>query len=126
MTSSKNFISIDYGTHKSGLAYCISGFCFAHKTIPTSILLPFLRDWIQAKNAGTIILWMPYNIDGSMSKHGKKVLIFEKILQKTFPELTIILHDERLTTSEATLSWVDDIDAESARLILEDYINTRG
>jgi RNase H-fold protein (predicted Holliday junction resolvase) len=47
---------------------------------------------------------MPYNIDGSMSKHGKKVLIFEKILQKTFPELTIILHDERLTTSEATLS----------------------
>lgn len=67
---------------------------------------------------------MPYNIDGTLSKHAKRVLAFEKILRKTFPDITIILHDERLTTSEAKLAGVDDVDAESARLILLDYLET--
>lgn len=48
---------------------------------------------------------------------------FAKELSASFPSKEIILHDERLTTSEARLAGVEDIDAESARLILEDYIN---
>lgn len=66
---------------------------------------------------------MPYNIDGTLSRHGQRVLEFQKKLQNHFPLLEIITHDERLTTSEAELSWAQDIDAESARLILEDYLD---
>ena len=71
---------------------------------------------------------MPYNIDGTMSKHGKRVEKFAQSLEKIV-KLPIILHDERLSSSEASIAfddmWVDgDIDAEAARLILIDYLKT--
>ncbi len=73
---------------------------------------------------------MPYNIDGSMSKHGKRVSEFMKRLEKTV-QIPIVLHDERLTTSEAMMGFDDDgitdgdVDAEAARLILVDFLNQK-
>ncbi|MDQ5968672.1 MAG: putative pre6S rRNA nuclease [Patescibacteria group bacterium] len=72
---------------------------------------------------------MPYNIDGTMSKHGKRVKEFSKKLE-TLIDIPISYHDERLTTSEATLGFDEygvsgDIDAEAARLILIDYLNKK-
>lgn len=69
---------------------------------------------------------MPYNIDGSISKHGRRVEKFIHSIKEVTP-LPIIPHDERLTTSEARIGFAEsgydgDIDAESARLILEDYL----
>jgi putative holliday junction resolvase len=125
-----SFISIDYGTRKSGLAYSVEGFCFAYKTIPTTDLLDRIPKWIIERKAETIIVGMPYNIDGSMSKHGKRVSEFVKRLQKTV-QIPIILHDERLTTSEALLGFDEDgilggdIDAEAARLILVDFLSQK-
>lgn len=73
-----------------------------------------------------IIIGMPYNIDGSMSKHGKRVNEFIKKLELII-WIPIKLHDERLTTSEAILGFDEygvngDIDAEAARLILVDFL----
>ncbi len=120
-----NYIAVDYGTHKSGLAYSVEGFSFAIGTTQTKILIIELEKLIKNKNPKSIILGMPYNIDGTMSKHGQRVLAFQKKLQSHFPLLEITTHDERLTTSEATISSVEDIDAESARLILEDYLEKK-
>lgn len=129
MNSSQNYISIDYGTRKSGLAYSVEGFCFAWKTVLTSELLTILPKWIQERKAEKIIIGMPYNIDGTMSKHGKRVKEFSKKLE-TLIDIPISYHDERLTTSEATLGFDEygvsgDIDAEAARLILIDYLNKK-
>lgn len=129
MNSSQNYISIDYGTRKSGLAYSVEGFCFAWKTVLTSELLTILPKWIQERKAEKIIIGMPYNIDGTMSKHGKRVKEFSKKLE-TLVDIPISYHDERLTTSEATLGFDEygvsgDIDAEAARLILIDYLNKK-
>lgn len=71
---------------------------------------------------------MPYNIDGSLSEHAKRVQKFAKKLAK-ITEKEVILHDERLSTSEARISFDEwdfdgDLDAESARIILEDYCKT--
>ena len=129
MNSSQNYISLDYGTRKSGLAYSVEGFCFAWKTVLTSELLTILPKWIQERKAEKIIIGMPYNIDGTMSKHGKRVKEFSKKLE-TLIDIPISYHDERLTTSEATLGFDEygvsgDIDAEAARLILIDYLNKK-
>jgi len=127
MKSINNYISIDYGTRKSGLAYSVEWFCFAWKTVQTKDLLNILPTWIQDRKATMIIIGMPYNIDGTMSKHGKRVDEFAKKLE-TIIEIPIIFHDERLSTSEALL-WFDeygingDIDAEAARLILVDFLH---
>jgi putative Holliday junction resolvase len=125
-----SIISIDYGTRKSGLAYSVEGFCFAYKTVPTSELLSIIPQWAQIRKAETIVIGMPYNIDGTMSKHGKRVNEFVKRLQKTV-QIPIKLHDERLTTSEALLGFDEDgitdgdVDAEAARLILVDFLSQK-
>ncbi len=120
-----NYIAIDYGTKKSGLAYNSLSFCFSYKTVATPQLIEELEKFIAEKNPIAIIIGMPYNIDGTMSEHGKRVKKFSKNLEKF--ELPIIFHDERLTSSEARISFSEsgfhgDIDAESARLILEDFL----
>lgn len=120
-----NYIALDYGTRKTGLAYSVEDFCFAHKTLPTTELLAYLPTFITDKNPTAIVIWMPYNIDGTMSAHGNRVKNFAKKLEKF--GLPVIFHDERLTTSEAKIAFSEnnfagDIDAESARLILENFI----
>ncbi|MBP9811748.1 Holliday junction resolvase RuvX [Candidatus Gracilibacteria bacterium] len=116
------FISIDYGTRKSGLAYSVESFCFAHTTVPTKELIGYLTKWEKQKSCEGIIIGLPLNIDGTESKHSSKVRKFAKEIETLFPSKKIVLHDERLTTSEARLSGAEDIDAESARLILSDYL----
>ncbi len=69
---------------------------------------------------------MPYNIDGTMSQHGRRVESFAKKLREKI-EINIVFQDERLTSSEAEMAfddvWIEwDIDAEAARLILESWI----
>lgn len=121
----KNFVAIDYGTRKSWLAYSVEGFCFAYKTVGTAQIFDEIKKILQEKNSEKIIVGMPYNIDGSISEHAKRVQKFAKKLQK-ITEKEVILHDERLSTSEARISFDEwdfdgDLDAESARIILEDY-----
>ncbi len=121
-----NYIALDYGTQKTWLAYSVESFAFAHKTVPTTFLLDILPKIIIEKKATKVIIGMPYNIDGTVSKHGKRVQAFAKKLGSAL-QIPVILHDERLTTSEARIGFDDagingDIDAEAARLILESYI----
>ncbi len=124
-----SILSIDYGTRKSGLAYSVEGFCFGWRTVLTSDLLAILPKWAQERKAELIVIGMPYNIDGTMSKHGRRVGEFVKKLE-TLVQIPITLHDERLTTSEAMLAFDEygvngDIDAEAARLILVDFLHQK-
>ena len=119
-------IAIDYGTKKSWLAYSVETFAFAWKTVETKNLLGLLPKFIQEKKAQTVIIGMPYNIDGTMSAHGKRV---EKWAEKPkwIINIPVVFHDERLTSSEAIMAFDEagitgDIDAEAARLILESWI----
>lgn len=122
------YLSLDYGTSKTWLAYSVESFCFAWKTVPTRTLLEELPKYIREKWAKTIVIGMPYNIDGTMSRHGKRVQEFARKLEANV-DVPIILHDERLSSSEARLAFDEDgedgdIDAEAARLILIDYLKT--
>lgn len=126
---SRTLLSLDYGTKKTGVAYSVEGFCFGWKTIPSNTLTTELPKMIAEKRAEALIVGMPYHIDGHISSHGKRVQAWCRSIQEHLP-IPIILHDERLTSSEATLAFYDagiqgDIDAESARLILEDYLSTQ-
>ena len=49
---------------------------------------------------------MPFNIDGTMSQHGRRVESFAKKIEK-ITNLPIILQDERLTSSEAEMAFSD-------------------
>lgn len=121
-----SLLAIDYWTKKTWLAYSVGDFCFSLKTIPTVDVVKNITKILKEKNISTIVVGMPYNIDWSISKHWKNVLKFVKILESNF-NIPIKLHDERLTTSEAKIfsyenNFEIDIDSESARLILEDFL----
>lgn len=74
--------------------------------MPTNSLLEVLPKFIAEKKATSVIVGMPYNIDGSMSKHGKRVQEFAKKLESTIG-IPVIPHDERLSTSEARMGFDD-------------------
>lgn len=118
-----NYLAIDYGTRKSGLAYSVGSFAFGYKTVRTNELFESIEVLIVEKSIDGIVIGMPYNIDGTISKHAQRVQSFAKTLEKQFG-LPITLSDERLTSSEARIEFAragveGDIDTESARLILE-------
>ena len=121
-----NFLSIDYWTRKSWLAYSVGSFAFGLRTVPTRDLIDTLAEVIREKQITDIVIGMPYNIDGSMSKHGQRVRSFAAILEKK-TGLPLHFQDERLTSSEADLAFREvgidgDIDTEAARLILVNYL----
>jgi RNase H-fold protein (predicted Holliday junction resolvase) len=65
-----------------------------------------------------------------MSEHGRKVEAFSKDLSRRI-SIPIEYFDERLTSAEARMTFGEegingDIDAESARLILERYEKSYG
>jgi len=125
-----NYISIDYGTKKSGIAYSKEGFVFGYKTVPTKTLIESIRKVIKDKWIHVIILGMPYNIDGSISRHGKRVIEFQKQIEISLG-VSVILHDERLSSAEAEMSFDEfgidgDIDTEAARIILIEYLKHLG
>ncbi|MBC7503352.1 Holliday junction resolvase RuvX, partial [Candidatus Gracilibacteria bacterium] len=103
---------------------------FAWKTVATSDLLTILPKGVEMRKAELIVIGMPYNIDGTMSRHGKRVSAFISLLE-TVVDIPIVPHDERLTSSEAMMGFdsdgvIDgDVDAEAARLILVDFLNTK-
>lgn len=127
--SFSNLLALDYGTKKTGIAYAVEGFSFAWKTLKTSELKETIPQMIKEKNIWTVILGMPYNIDGSISEHAKRVQRFKLELEKIIT-VPVILHDERLTSSIAEMSFEEDgidgdIDAEAARLILISWISSQ-
>lgn len=124
-----NYLALDYWTRKTGLAYNTLSFAFSLATVPTNELIEKIASIIADKKITAIVIGMPYNIDGTMSKHGKRVKNFAKNLEQF--SLPVFFHDERLTTSAARISFSEnshegDIDAESARLILEDFFEKHG
>lgn len=125
-----NFLAVDYGTRKSWLAYSVESFVFGIGTVSTHTLLDILPKIFLDKKIGHIVLWMPYNIDGSMSVHGKRVEKFWKILTQNFPHIPVSYHDERLSSAAAEMGFAEegidgDIDMEAARIILTDFLEQK-
>lgn len=129
MSKEKNFLAIDYGTKKSWLAYSVGIFAFPWKTIPTKELFANIPSLIKEKNLTSIVLGLPYHIDGTLSPHGQRVQSFARRIDQELG-IDVFLHDERLTSSEAEIFFEEnridgEIDTEAARLILEGFLETR-
>ncbi len=103
----KNYLAIDYGTKKSGLAYSVGPFAFPWKTLPTKELFANIAQMMQEKKTSAIVLGLPYNIDGTLSSHGQRVQSFARRID-TELGIDVFLHDERLTSSEAEIFFIEN------------------
>ena len=133
-------LAIDYGTKRTGLAVTdpLQIIASALRTISTEEVFDFLRSYLAEETVELIVVGNPMYPDGNPAQIAHLVKGFVRNLQKMFPEVPVVLHDERFTSVEARQVLLQSgasqkkrrdkslIDKISAALILEDYMKSVG
>lgn len=131
------YMGIDYGTRRIGIAISDPN---ATMAIPLATVevktdhshMARIKQLADDYRVATVVVGLPYNMDGTLTEAGNKVMEWTKGLQ-TILERPVILWDERLTTFEAH-GLLDEIDVKGAKrktkvdqiaasLILKDYLD---
>ncbi len=129
-------LSVDYGDVRTGVAVCDKFEMLASPVgviteRSAEILVDKIKDIATERKAQKIVLGLPKNMDGTEGFRAERCKEFSGLLnEKT--GLPVVLQDERLTTVSAhnILNETNTrgqkrkavVDAVSAVLILEDYI----
>lgn len=131
-------LGIDYGDSRVGLAITdvlnitVQGLETIHHKGNDKIVLKRLEEILNEYEIDTLVVGMPFNMNGSKAE---RVEITEKFIHKLkckFPKIKIDTMDERLTTVAAhkTMNFLNInpkkkkniVDTISAEYILETYI----
>ena len=96
-------IALDLGDVWTGTAISDSLKMLAkpYKTIKTTELLTFLPELFAKEIIDTIVVGYPRTMKGTESLQTKKVLEQKELIEKSFPNIKIILWDERLSSKTA-------------------------
>ena len=132
-------LGIDYGEARVGIAITDSlnitaqGLETIQRNGSDKIVLRRLDEIFENYDVGTIVVGMPFNMNGSISERAKITEQFVHKLKCKYNKMKIITIDERLTTVEAhkTMNFLDVnknkkkniVDTISAMYILETYLN---
>ena len=132
-------LAIDYGDARCGIAITDSlnitaqGLETIHCNGSDKIILKRLDEIFKEYEVDTIVVGMPLNMDGTISKRAEITNLFINKLKCKYNKMKIETVDERLTTVEAhkTMNDLDInkyskkniVDTISAVYILEIYLN---
>ncbi len=126
-------LAIDYGSRRIGLALgdLKHGVAVPFKTLKNdSSLLRSIGEILRNKGIGRVVLGYPLTMRGKEGQRAREVKAFYERLRKSFPDIEILLVDERYSTQEA-LRRLREIapgkeeklkDSYAALVILEDYM----
>ncbi len=129
-------IAIDYGKKRTGLAVTDRDQIIASplKTIATTELEAFLKEYIAGEKVDAIIIGYPRKMNNQPSELVKQIDPFINRLRKIFRDTDLHLVDERFTSSIAQRAMIDggmkksdrqkkeNVDKISASLILQSYM----
>lgn len=133
-------IGVDLGTRRVGVAISDEAGLFAH---PLCVIPYTSRDQViqrlvelaESRGADVFVVGLPRNMDGTIGESGRRSINFARKLERSSKK-TVVLWDERLTTSQAEKEMIAldrsrrrrrmTIDEASAVLILESYLRQRG
>ncbi len=96
-------LAIDYGTKRTGIAVSdpLQIIGSGLETVPTSVLMAFLKKYLVEEEVETIVVGEPMYPDGNPAQIAHLVKGFVNQLRKAFPEVEIAMQDERYTSEEA-------------------------
>ncbi len=131
-------LGIDYGEARTGLAVCDENEMIA--TVVGTVaerdkekLAEKIAIVCQEKQIEKIVLGLPKNMDGTEGFRAEHTRKFAALLQEKVPTLPMDFYDERMTTMVASRFMTEantkgkkkkaSIDALSAQIILQDYID---
>ena len=132
-------IGIDYGRKRTGLAVTdpLQIVANAIGTIPTHMVEQYLAEYFGKEDVETIVVGLPCQMNGSPSESMRYIEPFLNRLRKRFPEKTVILYDERFTSTLAHKAMIDGgmkksdrrdksrVDSIAATIILNDYLQSK-
>lgn len=132
-------LAIDFGTKRIGIATTDPSQLIARALVTTSQteVWNVLDDFLAGEDVETIVVGEPLREDGSKSKIHHLVVGFARKLANRYPQVSVVLFDERYTSKEAERiirqSGVGQkkrrekgiIDKISAALILESYMKEK-
>jgi putative Holliday junction resolvase len=129
-------VAIDFGLERTGLAITDQNAIIASPltTVDSSTLMEFLVNLISKESISTMVLGYPTRLDGSDTHITENVRLLKEALVKQFPQCSIVLQDERFSSSRAmeTIHLVGKkkqmkekslVDKLAATLILQDYLS---
>ena len=97
-------LAIDYGGKRCGIAVTDLDqvFAFGHKTVSTSDLLDYLKDYTLKENVEGIVFGMPKRLHNEHSSIAKEIDQFISECKLQFPTLKFHTYDERFTSKIAS------------------------
>ena len=96
-------LAIDFGRKRCGVAVsdplkiCANGL----PTVLTPQLIPFLKDYCSREEVDTFVVGKPLDLQGNPSDSMRYINPFLSQLKKTFPNIPIVMVDERFTSTIA-------------------------
>ena len=131
-------MAIDYGKKRCGIAVTdpTQIIATALETVPSHLLIDYLRTYFSKETVDQLVVGEPKRLNNSDSETTILVHQFVKNLTKQFPEMMIVLYDERFTSKIATRSLLESgqnkktrqdksvLDRVSATILLQDYLTS--
>ncbi len=132
-------IGIDYGSARVGVAMSdpLGIFASPIETVPSANIIVYLQKLALSETIERFVVGYPLNLDGRPAQAAPSVDRFLEQLGKAFPEIPIILEDERFTSVLAHRAMIDggmkksdrrdknSVDKISAAIILQSYLDKK-
>ncbi len=131
-------MGIDFGLARTGLAVCdkfellASPLCVIQEN-DFNKLLQIITEKISINNIEEVVVGYPKNMDGTVGETAKTIEHLIAKLKNKLPNISFVLWDERNSTKQASIYLNKTntrgkkrkkiIDAVSATIILESYMN---
>lgn len=131
-------LAIDYGLKRTGVAVSdplrlIAG---GLDTIPTASLEGWLAQYMVANAVDIIVVGKPVQMNGTPSQSWAAIEPFVARLRERYPNVKVVLHDERFTSVMAHRAMIDGgmkkmarrdkavVDKISATIILQSFMDS--
>lgn len=131
-------LAIDYGSKRVGIATTDNEQIIATSldAVPEKDTLNYLLKYAQSETIETFVVGYPKRLNNTPAQIAPLVEKFIQALQKQFPNIPIVKHDERFTSKMALQSMIDsgkskkerrkkeNLDKISAVIILQSYLES--
>ena len=93
-------LSIDYGAKRTGVAVTDTLQIIPNSlaTVATHELMKFLTEYLAKEDVETVVVGLPKQSDNSPSENAARVNAFVRKFKERFPQINVVMHDERFTT----------------------------
>jgi len=132
-------VGIDYGRARVGVALSdpLGIFASPLETVQSANIIKYLQTLALSDRLECFVVGYPVNLDGRPSEAQADVDVFLRQLAKAFPDVPVVLEDERFTSVLAHRAMIEggmkkserrkkeSVDKISAAIILQGYLDRK-